>query len=781
MVDIKKTELRPVDDFSFGDGYEVDSSRDGVERFVFMHNPRGIRAEYNICRGTLELWVSPQAHRSTDYRDRNFSNRDDHTRLFDRIFLPYLPESRFTGCDYDPFHSVLHFGTQSLHVLMPVDQPAVVLWFSEPEEVDIKSDKADTVCARDTHAFCISHPDRGRIFTFAAAMGPGAGEFAHQRTLDQGRSIFARARLAPGQALALCAELSFEPVGDIARLLAGQTIADLTECNQRNIERLLAPSRVSTPANPKLQRQYDMNKRVILSCQDMAGSMRASLKFMYYLIWQVDGCMTAAPLGCSGWLAPLTNWNRFSCANPIQSDDWPGHRFFGQLVNRISKWEEHGNFLAIWAAFTHWTQSGSDLFTRGPYAEVLKDAIRWIEAYSYDEGMGTFGARFVSEQPYYGSRDFGWDEALGRVMKMKPARHNGAIIRRRFDFHTNIQMWECYLMLSAMSSGAEAQEYARKASLLESRLEQMAGYANGVATDGLYELEDGSYSPIHESAGIRPIGGHFFGLHYWDMLSSWEGTLEKLHHEITGGRETFATTALGTLCRMDTEFIDEARIVEILDIFVANNERAGSVLPMAYAMHEKINFREGGYHDTRPQLFSIGPFQQAVVNLMVRRLAFGIAARSSATVNEVNDYEYLGRRLSFVYDGDGLRACGLEVNGTRLNTTLQIPHALLASGDNRIRVLRTAAGQGPLLVWSTVELIDATQTADAVRYEINAFGPNALIWRGEVAPEVTHVPGDADARAVIPRVEVRDSHTLVQFEGRGLFTIAVRLRTPAST
>jgi hypothetical protein len=65
------------------------------ERLVLMHSPMGVRISYSIDRGHIELWISPQAKKSVDYRLRNFSNRDDHTAIFDRIYLP--------GCDSKNF------------------------------------------------------------------------------------------------------------------------------------------------------------------------------------------------------------------------------------------------------------------------------------------------------------------------------------------------------------------------------------------------------------------------------------------------------------------------------------------------------------------------------------------------------------------------------------------------------------------------------------------------------------------------------------------------------
>ena len=121
----------------------------GLDTFLQMHNRRGLRIELDLDKKTLELWVSPRAGESLDYRDRNFSNRDDHTRVFDRIALPRLPERRdLLRCDYDPFHSVLHYRDQVLHVATLFDRPVVLVWFEGPGTIDLKSDKQDRPGAR---------------------------------------------------------------------------------------------------------------------------------------------------------------------------------------------------------------------------------------------------------------------------------------------------------------------------------------------------------------------------------------------------------------------------------------------------------------------------------------------------------------------------------------------------------------------------------------------------------------------------------------------------------
>jgi len=71
------------------------------EKFVLMQNRMGIRIEFVIDRGRLQLWISPQTGKSMSYRDRNFSHRDDYSDVFERIVFPALAAADFIGCDHD--------------------------------------------------------------------------------------------------------------------------------------------------------------------------------------------------------------------------------------------------------------------------------------------------------------------------------------------------------------------------------------------------------------------------------------------------------------------------------------------------------------------------------------------------------------------------------------------------------------------------------------------------------------------------------------------------------
>ncbi len=166
------------------------------EKFIFMQNRMGLRFEYNIDRSAIQIWISPQAGKSMLGTDRNFSNRDDHCNVFERITLTNVNFADFIRCDYDPNHSVLVFKNQKVHLATTFDKPVVLVWFEKDDVVDFKSGRLAKLKTQDANRFVVEYAERGKTFDFAAVMGAGKGKFRHQTRLENGRSVYARAEMA---------------------------------------------------------------------------------------------------------------------------------------------------------------------------------------------------------------------------------------------------------------------------------------------------------------------------------------------------------------------------------------------------------------------------------------------------------------------------------------------------------------------------------------------------------------------------------------------------------
>ena len=189
------------------------------DRNVSMNNRMGIRIEFDIDLGNLELWINPKAGQSLSYKDINFSCRDDFTTVFDKITMPNLNPTEFIRCDYDPFHSTLFFKNQTIHILSLIYQPIVIVYFDASEVVDIKTDKADLSIIRAENCFQTSHPDRGYVFEFGARLTSGS-TYRHQVCMDEGRTAYARATLMPHSMLILSGTLKEDSLVNVVEELS---------------------------------------------------------------------------------------------------------------------------------------------------------------------------------------------------------------------------------------------------------------------------------------------------------------------------------------------------------------------------------------------------------------------------------------------------------------------------------------------------------------------------------------------------------------------------------
>ncbi len=407
----------------------MNASQYGVqypETFILMQNRYGMRIEYCVDRSDLQLWISPRAWKSLDYRDRNFSNRDDHCNVFTDIHLAHQKFGDFVDCDYDPFYSVINHTGQKIHFVNIFDKPVMVIWFeNEGGVVDFQAGNEDVILANNDNEFVVRHAERGKTFKFAAILSDGDGAFRHQVGRDKGRSTYCRAEMAPGQFLVIASELECKSIDDLAREIAKSDKQQLIESNETKVAAALKTGNFQLKNHSEMQKLLEKNKRIALSMQD-GGFMRSTNQYIYYLLWYRDGGMNTSHLCYSGWPKVAGDHVRIANMNPNTSYEEPEGEFFGQLMaGPITKWEEDGLFFATWPAFAYWTQTGDKTYISGEYLLNLEKAMDWLETYVYDEEKGLFGRYHRCETPFSGSRGFGWDNAVGRPTDKYYAIHEG--------------------------------------------------------------------------------------------------------------------------------------------------------------------------------------------------------------------------------------------------------------------------------------------------------------------------------------------------------------------
>ena len=762
-------------------GYFKTLSPDGtIEAAVLMHSRMGIRIEMNLNKDRLDLWISPQAGKELSNRYRNFSCRDDHTNLFDRITFPELPWKRFLGCDYDPFHSVLHFQGQDMHIATLIDQPVVLVWFSSEEVVDFKSDKQDSLLEQSPKFFGVRHPDRGLVLDFYAGLGGGDAVFQHQPEVLMYRSIYARAVIQPEDFLVIGGELSKENVRQTVSSLAGSNLEDLLDASEKKIAEAIRPGSLVLKGLPDVQKLYDINKRHMLSVQDASGAIRAALRYVYYLIWATDGTVCATSMSQAGDQEFLRRWCEYILANPTRQDAPPDGPFYGQLVNeKITKREEFGSLCAVWPAFMYRGLTGSDRFVTGDNLRLLQEVVDWMERYCWDPEMQAIGTHYIgggSEDPFLGSNDYGYDAAVGSFMgrNMSYPRYRGKAILRAYEYNMNLNQYNMYLMLSSVTSGDEAEQYLRKAETLAHYLEKLDSL-NLVAW---YLLEDEGLVPIKPG---RKIGDNLalFAIQNRAPAYYMPDYPRKFMERATGYvpyndstlRHNYATQIYGRLQGLDNEFMDEDDIMKTIKATLPYHIKPSSYIPMPWSMVEYFGAEEGSFHDIRPQAFSTAPYIAALTNLAIRTMPFGIAVRGTKYVREIRDFEYLDGNVSVFYSGEG-NVSSVELNGEALKYTLQVPDGRLQAGENRVDInMDDRENQQLCLVYSTIRLHDVKEGEGHVVYDVQGYSQNVMVLRN--SPGEVKV-FDAQDNPVPVTLTMKDKYLFAEFWGKGQYRVQCR-------
>lgn len=128
----------------------------------------------------------------------------------------------------------------------------------------------------------------------------------------------------------------------------------------------------------------------------------------------------------------------------------------------------------------------------------------------------------------------------------------------------------------------------------------------------------------------------------------------------------------------------------------------------------------------------MGAWLAAWAGLGLRRLPYGLALRPTAAFARLENYPWRGRTLDFVFGPTG-RDLALEIGGTRISGTLQVPEQALPAGGRHTVRLVAAAGGGParpLWLRSAVQLDAVTAAGDRTLYRFTGRGLAAITFAG---------------------------------------------------
>ncbi len=700
-------------------------------RTVAFHGVMGLRVFYDIETQRLDLWINPQAGKSTDINLRNFSNRDNHTALFDEIFFPRLTPASFRRCEYDPLHSVLHFENARLHLAQDPSVCGVRVWCEGAEQVvDLKSDKQDFPGIRDKDAFSTSHPDRGLAFVFAAVLGDGDGTFWHAPVIVRGRSVWVRAKLAPGQVLAITGELATEPVLETARSLAASSDEEFLRRSQEaagELQRGHIRLGGAFEHPRRMERVIETNRSVIWTAVDASGIFWDGPRHIYYLPWVRAGL--SIPLAAWAGMANLSkNFARFALDNPTRL---PDGRMYGQLFGPLSKWQEDGLFYVVGAAHAASIEDPEGDWFRGTRLQTQIDALDWLDRYCWDEEKSLYWRHFACETPFEGSRDYGWDAPVGIPTEAVPMRFQGKVIRRTYDIYVNCLQYAVLRMLAPHVDAERRKQFLNKAARIDSALDPLWEQLHrGTPPYGWVVLEDGSTVLAAELDWTDHIWGACLPLITPpSMPARWIRSEMARRASVDIASQGMSKFLFAyTIPWLAADPLDRPaqETVRDIDALLTEIEREPRFQRSPGAVPECVGVEDGHlWHDVRPCAFASGQWIPLFHSLGLRRHHLSWSLRGGNGIDRISDMPLGGGAVADIAFQQGPVVCGVTIDGVPLQNTLVLPWSALTPGHHKIEV----GGEpcpGPILVATDARLLDVSREGEQVRYRVWGYGPHRL-------------------------------------------------------
>jgi hypothetical protein len=690
---------------------------------IYFHNSAAMRAVFHLDTAELEIWWSPLAGESYSCEDRWYSSRDAHFTVFARIAFPGCVREAFSNCEWDPFHSLLRFYHQRLHIRIHPDEPVVIVQGESAQELEIQSGRFDALGDADACGFYVAVTQPRHSIVCGAELGVGEGAFRHPYMKVPDYPKFTHAVLSPGQAVAIGCGL--QDRGDLRgqlKAILDPSMAQLDAAIEAGLEPALRQGAVET-ADQRLDAFHRLTKRSLYGAMDQSGTVRASLKAIYYLVWLRDGSFCYRYLSSAGWPHRLREWCRLVLENRTVVD-LPGKGMapvFAQMVHKqLGKLEEDGIYYATLAHFMRAVQYADGEVT-GAERELLVESYELIHDYMFNEARGLYGSCFADETPTRDSRDYGWDYAMPKPGPVEMLVHHGKPVRRAFDLYMNLMMLETLQMLVVIDPQRRAGWHKRAVALWQHIEPFFGDLTEGLPTYGELLYEDGSREwskPFEPCISMYPFS---LGLPLFAPIPHADTIRSRLFDRMMENPGGHWVNGLGcVMASLDTFVYPEEKILAGLKLIERQSWNSGFYHPMPGAMPEKVDAPQGViYHDIRPQAFAQACWMGALANLVVRRMPFGLAVRPSRFIKTLRDFHWQDAVIDFACPAvDGLPL--LLLDGEPVAHTLQLPDGKPGHGHHTIQL--TEGGLAPVLARTSLRLNRIEAAEGRVRFAGIAYG-----------------------------------------------------------
>lgn len=740
---------------------------------AFISNPQGLRVEYCFDTEALLLWWSPGNSGILDMETLNFSNRDNHLDIFEKISFPGFGLENFKRCDWDPYRMIFHFSDKILSIQTFIDHPVVLIHCDQSLGIQFKTGRYDKALLQNEKQALFLHPEPAFDFEFAVQLAEGPGKLRHSHIHSRYNSHYFLAELDAGQEVIIGVGLKGEKILNTLETLSEKPGNSHWNALNERLESELASGKVYSTAYPELAELRTLCARSLHAMMNQVGAYRAALKEVYYLIWVRDGGMSMPYQAATGWPYLLKEFCLLLLENPttVNEEGSPKGRIFAQLINKTyGRLEEDGLFYVLWCLHSYKTQVGNLDFVEDRHWLLIAEALDWVEEMTWDEKRGLYGSHFADESPTWGHRDHFTDYAMGTpTLRDNAMKHPEGRVLVNYDSYFNIIMHTSYVLLAGMKGDST---YVDKANKLWPELKNLLAKTDerGLPPYAEQLLEGGRRVLVPSWGQARSCCVWGFTMMQFLPLPHWDGVLQRVLEELLKEPQSHWINGLNTaMAALDTWFTDETSILQMHKMIHRDTMLHGKYMVMPGAMPEKYQAKDGDYyHDIRPQGFAIGTWLGAYSNLGLRRLAYGLAMRPTESFEKIEQYPWKGRCIEFEWQ-TSQKDCCLYIDNVAVEGSLQVPEAMV-NNESKI-ILRKGAFQELLWLKSTVELIQVQHDKDQLTYYFRAFGLSEITFTNE--------PGSIELRSDSgSEVECTSGGAgfgwKLYFEGFGNFILSVK-------
>lgn len=436
--------------------------------------------------------------------------------------------------------------------------------------------------------------------------------------------------------------------------------------------------------------------------------------------------------------------------------------------------QQDGQFYAIRAAYSYWKLTGDSSQLKDWYP-VLKEAMDYQRKVYFDEKLGLYCEISINEAALKEAGEWALGEQFPDLMV------DGIWPVRSFDLYINDLMYASHLMMAEMAkeSGSSLDyvrnlRYARE--LSNSINENLWNEKSDYYKCGILLLEDGRLKD--------------FDWNYWDSFFDyvWAATLypmlpdpEKCSVSINAmmtnrkGKypgNIYFVPAFAHASTLFTKYGNNDSAESYADIVtnvshdVGHSDEMNAIYYMPNAIIE--NAAAPSIH--RPQIFTIGPWMNAVVGRCAYIDCNGITLIPNGMINSVKGIRFRDSVLNV--DTGGIKdPAGIVFDGSPISGTLRIPVSMLTPGTHNVRLLAGQTDSGILLAHTDFELRNVAQDRDSAIWTLYGYGCGVIRVGGAFSDIAVR---DADGKPMEFKRWSDDGGIKIQVDAAGLFTMTLR-------